>query len=157
MPRSSDDRDETNENAIEYYLIRVPKSIDVKELNGVQIDLEALGPSENVIISKRDPDQSYGYDLISHKNTAFSNLTRLKTTTDDNIEIDPNYTLQGCINFYIHKPQPNHELVPLMPTCPNDSIEDIVNRARGHSAKRKSPVKVKSEHKSTHKKKHKAH
>ena len=152
---SGDETGETKENAIEYYLIRVPKHINVKELNGTQIDLDAFGPSENVIVSKGDPDQSYGYDLISPKQTSFNSLTRLKTTTtttdddddDDTNKIYQQNTLKGCINFYVHKPQPELELTPLVPPCPNDSIEDIVNRARGHSVKRKSisPIRVKGE------------
>ena len=158
MPHNgpSDDSGEQNENLREYYLIRVPKSINVKELNGVQIDLDAFGPSQSVIVSRSDPDQSYGYDLIPHSNAnTLSNLTKLNTDDEKSIQIDGNYSLKGFVNFYRHNGQPDQEeLVPLVPTSPNDPIEDIVNRARGYSAKRKYPVKVKRE-KSPIKKKNK--
>lgn len=140
------------EESREYFLIRVPKNIDVKELNGAYIDLQTCGPSQSVIQSESDPSQSFGYDIVSPSTTAFSNLTRLETRTTGDIRLDPNYVLKGCVNFYTYKSQPDQQMKPLVPISPNDSIEEIVNRARGHSGKRKSPVKVKTEI-ASHKKK----
>ena len=143
---SSDEAGEQNENLREYYLVRVPKSINAKELSGAQIDLDALGPSQSVIVSKSDPDQSYGYDLIPKSNAdTLSSLTLLSSDDEKANQINGNYSLKGFINFYRHNGQPEQELVPLVPTSPNDPIEDIVNRARGHSTKRKLSTKVKRE------------
>lgn len=143
------------ENLCEYYLIRVPKSINVKELNGTRIDLEAFGSSQSAIVSKSTPGKSYSFDLIPHKGNSSSNMTILTTTEGETVQMDTNYSLKGFVNFYLHKSQSNPELRPLVPTCPNDSISDIVNRARGHSGKRKSVRTLKKGEKSQQKKRSK--
>ncbi|KAJ6223016.1 hypothetical protein RDWZM_001561 [Blomia tropicalis] len=130
--------DISDSDVTEYYLIRLPKNIDRQELNRLKIDLNNNGPSGPVTRSRSDSSKIIGYDILKPDRTAFNNVTRLDTSDVDNIKLDHNYVLAGCINFYSHQPQPENEIEPLFPTCPNDPIDDIVNRARGYSAK---PIK----------------
>lgn len=149
-PSSSDSDENSKENSLPSgcYLIRVPKSINVKELNGYTVDLTAFGPSDTVVTSKSDPEKSFGYTLLSPGATNAPQLTLLKRENDDDgeedaestpMKEDTSFSLAGCINFYAYRTMPDIKVTPLVATSPNDPIEVIINRARGHSIKRKEP------------------
>ena len=127
---------EPNGNVQEYFLVKVPKNIDIKELHGASIDIRTCGPSKNIIYSKKDENICYGYDLVSLNTNTFNKLTRLDMD-NSNIQIDSKFMLKGCLNFYVHSLNTNSKIKPLVPISPNDSIEDIVRRTRGHSGKKK--------------------
>ncbi|KAH9391457.1 hypothetical protein TYRP_007065 [Tyrophagus putrescentiae] len=94
------------------YLIRVPKSINVKELNHYEIDLGSFGLSDSVVSSKSDPE---------------------RTSFRTSLAVDSSFHLAGCINFYAYRTMPDSKPAPLQASCPNEPIEVIINRARGHS------------------------
>ena len=123
------------------YLIRVPKSINVKELNHYEIDLGSFGLSDSVVSSKSDPERtSFGYSLLPAGAASAAQLTLLRGEKgDDNndqktsLAVDSSFHLAGCINFYAYRTMPDSKPAPLQASCPNEPIEVIINRARGHS------------------------
>lgn len=124
------------------YLIRVPKSINVKELAHYQVDLAECGLSNSVVSSKSDPERSFGYSLLAPGTANAAQLTLLRgedkgDDEDTSLTVDSTFHLAGCINFYAYRIMPDNKATPLLVTSPNEPIEVIINRARGHSIKRK--------------------
>ncbi|KAH9391450.1 hypothetical protein TYRP_007057 [Tyrophagus putrescentiae] len=123
------------------YLIRVPKSINVKKLNHYEVDLSSFGLSDSVVSSKSDPERtSFGYSLLPAGATSATQLTLLRAEKGDDYDdqqtslaVDSTFHLAGCINFYAYRTMPDSKPAPLQASCPNEPIEVIINRARGHS------------------------
>lgn len=145
---SFDSEESHKENEKEFYLVRVPKNINIQQLNGASIDLNS---NTGGIVFDDDNTTNYGYDLVTPQNGTFHHLTRL-SVSKDNVQIDPTYKLRGCINIFKSYQIPDNELIPIVPAYPNDPIEHIIDKNRISAIKRVADSKNQSKKKKKMKK-----
>lgn len=119
--------EDIEDNAEDYILIRIPKSINPNDFNGLKIKLnkrqKSIG-STDLIYDFLPADQ---YPILSVDNIQDNN---------GELKINNNYSLRGCLHFY-KIPNIPDERIPLKAFDPNESIEDIINRKRPNDTSNK--------------------
>lgn len=110
-----------------YFLLRVPKKIDISSLNKIKINLSEDGARNKV----KHCNVSYTVSPCNDQSIFHRTTLLVKDKeNEDSLEPLPEQTLQSCITFYQSEPTEWMEPDPIQSRCPNDSIADIVTRRK---------------------------